>query len=393
MRIKRQNDYYKGFVGVKIVKMDVVGLVSGGKDSCYNLMCAVQQGHRIVALANLHPPEAVDELDSWMYQSVATSAVKLYSEAMGIPLYTHEITGRPLNTEFSYVETNLYQLLKRVTSAHPTIKGVCAGAILSEYQKGRVENVAARLALTPLAFLWKRDQHELLSEMITNAVEAILVKVAAAGLKPKHLGLTIKEMYDELERLNKEFGVHMCGEGGEYETFVLDCPLFRKRIVIDEREVIVSQEDRLAPMDSTPSYDFPRVVGSARIVQIAALIIQILCLYASASDIGGGTIIHIALIGFNLAHVARRWYNNIDGRYDLRQLISSNLNNTLRTQYAIALLTGVLLGLIEYFIAPSIPSSLFRLFFWLSLYVQLLGAIGVLGFEAFEVFRAKVAQQ
>ncbi|CAJ0573543.1 unnamed protein product, partial [Mesorhabditis spiculigera] len=136
-----------------------------------------------------------------------------------------------------------------------------------------------------------------------------------------------------------------------------------------------------------PAYDFPRVVGSARIVQLAALAIQVLCLYVSAADIGGSVIIHIGVIGFNLAHVARRWFYNIDGRYDFRQMIAPNMNNTLRTQYAIALFTGVVLGLVEYFIAPPIGSALFRLVFWLALYAQLLGSIATLAFEAAEVLR------
>ena len=38
--------------------MNVVALVSGGKDSCYNMIQCVREGHTIVALANLHPPQA-----------------------------------------------------------------------------------------------------------------------------------------------------------------------------------------------------------------------------------------------------------------------------------------------------------------------------------------------
>ncbi|CAJ0578158.1 unnamed protein product, partial [Mesorhabditis spiculigera] len=234
--------------------MEVVGLVSGGKDSCYNLMCAVKAGHRIVALATLHPPEGVDELDSFMYQSIATRCVALYSDAMGIPLYTKEIKGRPINVEYGYTKTDgdeveeLYELLKEVKQHHSSIKGISVGAILSEYQKRRVENVAERLQLTPLAFLWGRDQHELLSEMVENQVEAILVKVAAAGLHPRHLGQTIRQMLPELKKLHDRFGVHVCGEGGEYETFVVDCPLFKKRIDIGTKEIVISEDDPLAPV-------------------------------------------------------------------------------------------------------------------------------------------------
>jgi hypothetical protein len=51
-----------------------------------------------------------------------------------------------------------------------------------------------RLGLTTLAYLWQRDQGELLSEMIDAGMEAILIKVAGIGLKPMHLGKTLAEM-------------------------------------------------------------------------------------------------------------------------------------------------------------------------------------------------------
>lgn len=96
--------------------MDIIGLISGGKDSCYNLMCAVKEGHRIAALANLHPA-APKELDSYMYQTVGSEGIavasgflllvyfvfELYSEAMGIPLYRRVISGMPLNKTSKYV--------------------------------------------------------------------------------------------------------------------------------------------------------------------------------------------------------------------------------------------------------------------------------------------------
>lgn len=47
--------------------MRVIALVSGGKDSCYNMVQCVAEGHEIVALANLRPPDK-DEMDSYMFQ-------------------------------------------------------------------------------------------------------------------------------------------------------------------------------------------------------------------------------------------------------------------------------------------------------------------------------------
>ncbi|VDO87233.1 unnamed protein product [Haemonchus placei] len=81
--------------------MDVVGLISGGKDSCYNMMCATEAGNRIVALANLHPGDR-GELDSYMYQSVGSEGIEMISIAMDLPLYRREIKGTPINQEYEY---------------------------------------------------------------------------------------------------------------------------------------------------------------------------------------------------------------------------------------------------------------------------------------------------
>ena len=58
-----------------------------------------------------------------------------------------------------------------------------------------------RLSLTPLSYLWQRDQAELLSEMIASGVEAVFIKVAGIGLTTKHLGKTLTEMQPTLTTL------------------------------------------------------------------------------------------------------------------------------------------------------------------------------------------------
>ncbi|CAN0892713.1 Diphthine--ammonia ligase [Linum grandiflorum] len=74
--------------------MKVVALVSGGKDSCYAMMKCIQYGHEIVALANLMPAdESVDELDSYMYQTVGHQIVVSYAECIGVPLFRRQIKG------------------------------------------------------------------------------------------------------------------------------------------------------------------------------------------------------------------------------------------------------------------------------------------------------------
>nr|XP_034966329.1 diphthine--ammonia ligase isoform X8 [Zootoca vivipara] len=237
--------------------MKVVALISGGKDSCYNMMHCVAAGHQIVALANLRPAEnkeGTDELDSYMYQTVGHHAIELYAEAMGLPLYRRTIKGTSVETGKVYTRCegdeveDLYKLLELVKDEEG-VEGVSVGAILSDYQRVRVEDVCKRLTLQPLAYLWRQNQETLLKEMISSDLQAIIIKVAAFGLDPdKHLGKTLDEMEPYLLELSKKYGVHICGEGGEYETFTLDCPLFKKKIVVDLSEVVVHSADAFAPV-------------------------------------------------------------------------------------------------------------------------------------------------
>ncbi|CAM0142061.1 unnamed protein product [Umbelopsis sp. WA50703] len=220
------------------------------------MMQCVANGHEIVALANLKPSQASgkDELDSFMYQTVGHDAIHFYADCMDLPLYRREILGSSVLVTADYVVTrddeteDLLCLLQDVMKNHPDVQAVSVGAILSNYQRIRVEHVCNRLGLISLAYLWRRDQKELLSEMASAGVGAILIKVAAMGLSARHLGKSLAEMFPYLCTMNEQFDLHICGEGGEYETFTLDCPLFKKRIVIDETEIVTHDDAAFAPV-------------------------------------------------------------------------------------------------------------------------------------------------
>lgn len=231
--------------------MKVVALISGGKDSCYNMMQCVADGHEIIALANLKPNE--DEVDSYMYQSVGHNMLELYASAMDLPLFRTEIKGKALNQDFDYLPTegdeveDLYRLLADIKKSHD-FKAVSVGAIFSDYQRLRVENVCKRLEIQSLAYLWHRDQAELLKEMIDCHIDAIIIKVAAMGLDISNLGMTLEEIYPHMLKMNEKFGLNICGEGGEFETFTLDCPLFKKKLVVKDKEVVFHSDDAFAPV-------------------------------------------------------------------------------------------------------------------------------------------------
>lgn len=224
--------------------MIVVGLVSGGKDSIFALQHCKAQGHQIRCLATLHAAAGIDELDSYMYQTVGSYLLPFIAEAMEVPLVSRQIMGTSLETGLAYSpvqgdETeDLYALLSDIKRRFPEVQGLSSGAILSNYQRTRVESVCARLGLISICPLWQRDQEELLDEMIDSGLHAILIKTASYGLTAQYLQKSLQEMRDHLHHLNTQLDSHICGEGGEYETIVLDSPLFSRRIVLDETLII-----------------------------------------------------------------------------------------------------------------------------------------------------------
>ncbi|OAY80240.1 Diphthine--ammonia ligase [Ananas comosus] len=237
--------------------MKVVALVSGGKDSCFAMMRCIDYGHEIVALANLMPmDDSVDELDSYMYQTVGHQIIVSYAECMGLPLFRRRIRGTSRDQRLNYAITpgdeveDLFILLNEVKQQIPSITAVSSGAIASDYQRLRVESVCSRLGLVSLAYLWKQDQTFLLTEMIRRGILAITVKVAAIGLSPaKHLGRELADLEVPLLELKERYGINVCGEGGEYETLTLDCPLFSNaRIVLDKYDVVLHSADSIAPV-------------------------------------------------------------------------------------------------------------------------------------------------
>ncbi|KAH7669798.1 Diphthine--ammonia ligase protein [Dioscorea alata] len=213
--------------------MKVVALVSGGKDSCYAMMRCIAYGHE-----------------------VGHRIITSYAECMGLPLFRRRISGSTRHSHLSYSMTpgdeveDMFILLSEIKQKFPYINAVSSGAIASDYQRLRVESVCSRLGLVSLAYLWKQDQTLLLDEMIEKGIVAIIIKVAAMGLVPaKHLGKELADLQPHLLQMKEFCGINVCGEGGEYETLTLDCPLFTNaRIVLDKFQILLHSPDSIAPV-------------------------------------------------------------------------------------------------------------------------------------------------
>lgn len=248
--------------------LHVVCLISGGKDSLFSILHCLQHGHHVVALANLHPPhheqqDGAEDLDSFMYQTVGHKVIPLYEEALGLPLYRQEIIGSAVNQSKSYGQTaaepsthqdeteSLVPLLQRVKEQHPEVNAVSTGAILSDYQRTRVESVAIRLGLTPLAYLWQwpnmppHTQSTLLEDMHAAGQDFRIIKVASGGLDGSFLWCNVADLRI-IARLGKAIGRFgsgddgaVLGEGGEYETLAVSgpAPLWKGKIGVEDGKV------------------------------------------------------------------------------------------------------------------------------------------------------------
>lgn len=197
--------------------MHVAALVSGGKDSALALFRAMKQGYAVKYLVTMIPRQE----DSWMFHYPNIHMVDFFAEAASIPLVKGETSGvKEIELE------DLKSLLRKLD-----VEGIVSGAVSSEYQKTRIEKICGELHLASITPLWHEDPLKLLGEIVSQRFEAIIVGVYAYGFDSSWLGKTINtETINELVQLNHKYQISIVGEGGEYETLVLDAPFFKKKI-------------------------------------------------------------------------------------------------------------------------------------------------------------------
>ena len=200
----------------------MAALVSGGKDSTLALQEAVEAGHEPVALATAAPasPGEAGDVLSALFQTAGSTAVPLLARCANLPL-----VRAPALTHGNVPDADepaLLALALRCASDFGADALVC-GAVLSDYQRLRVERACAAANIVSLAPLWQRSQAQILRDVSSHGFHAVLVRVASFGLDPHiHLGRRLDDISERLQHISDSYGVHRSGEGGEYETLVLD---------------------------------------------------------------------------------------------------------------------------------------------------------------------------
>jgi len=203
--------------------------VTSGKDSALALHRVLKEHYEVKYLVTMLPQRE----DSWMFHYPNIHMADLFAEAVGIPLVKAETSG---------VKEAELEDLKRLL-AQLDIDAVVSGGISSQYQKKRIDKVCQELGFTHVAPLWQEEPLKLLKEIISLKMETIIVGVYAHGFNQTWLGRKIDEdTVNDLRELNTRFKVSIVGEGGEYETLVLNAPFFKKKIALIETEKIWEKE-------------------------------------------------------------------------------------------------------------------------------------------------------
>ena len=202
-------------------------LFSGGKDSCYSAYLAKKQGHELTCLISMFS----ENPESYMFHTPNIELTEKQAKVMNIPLLIHKTPGEK--------EKELEDLEQAIKTAKDKygIEGIVTGALYSEYQASRIQKICDKLELKCLNPLWHMNEIDYLKELIKNKFKIIIIGAFAYPLDQTWLQREINDKFiQEVTELQDEYKIHPAGEGGEFETFVLNCPLFQRELKITKHE-------------------------------------------------------------------------------------------------------------------------------------------------------------
>jgi diphthine-ammonia ligase len=202
-------------------------LFSGGKDSTLALH-KVAKKQEVACLIVL----VSENKESYMFHTPNIDVTALQAEALGLPLINKATEGKP-EDELNDLKVAIEQAIKDFK-----IEGIVTGAVESVYQAARIQRICNCIGVWCINPLWKRKQKVLLEEIVAESFKTVISGVFAYPLDKTWLGKQINEdLVEKLVALSEEYGLSPSGEGGEIETTVLDAPLFRKKIEVQDSTV------------------------------------------------------------------------------------------------------------------------------------------------------------
>jgi ABC transporter with metal-binding/Fe-S-binding domain ATP-binding protein len=199
-------------------------LFSGGKDSTFACYKAMQKDEVacLITIFSKNP-------ESYMFHTPNIGLAEIQAMAIGLPIIEIDTEGKK--------EEELKELHEAIELAKGRygIEGVVTGAVQSVYQSSRIKKICDELGLKCINPLWQSDQKKYMMEFISCGFKAIVVGVFSQPFDESWLGKQIDEKtLDHLLKISEKYKISLTGEGGEFESFVYDGPIFKKRIEIEK---------------------------------------------------------------------------------------------------------------------------------------------------------------
>ncbi len=208
--------------------MNLAVLFSGGKDSTYAIFQAKKMGHDVKCLVTIITMSA----ESHLLHYPNINATKIQASAMKIPQIFLESKSDDTQNEIELIKQGLFQAKKDYL-----IEGIVHGGIISEFQKNKFEKIANDLGLKVISPLWKKDQKMYMTELLDSGFEFLISSISCDGLDASWIGKIItKDNLAELIQKSEKSKFNLSFEGGEAETFIINCPIFSNPIKIIEYE-------------------------------------------------------------------------------------------------------------------------------------------------------------
>ena len=161
--------------------------------------------------------------DSMMFQIPGTNIVEHQSKSSEIKSYKVCVTGIP--------DKEVDELESYLQNTDLEYDAVVTGAIRSDYQKTRIERMCERLGKISFTPIWHNDSLSHLESLCNEGFKVIISSVSCEGLTKEWIGKEINtDNLLHLKDLSKKYGFNVDGEGGEYETIVIDAPHFKNEI-------------------------------------------------------------------------------------------------------------------------------------------------------------------
>jgi len=202
----------------------VVASWSGGKESCFACYKAILEGYDVSHLLNF-----ISQDGRCMSHGINSKLIIAQSQAIEIPVVQRKVTWDTYEEEFKTVIRELKQM---------GVSGAVFGDVDIQEHKNWVDRICNELDIKQVMPLWGRDPEQILTDFIDEGFEAIVVMVKADLLGEEWLGRRVDESFvSNLLKLKNK--VHLCGELGEYHTYVTNGPFFKRRIkILDSSRIL-----------------------------------------------------------------------------------------------------------------------------------------------------------